>query len=352
MATNHIAPRDAAQQRASAPLISVAALAGIPEFVRGTFGERVLRQARQAAMLDVELIEASGCFVPQRTMTSFVQTVARAGGEEHLGLKLAPHLSLSRFGVWGGYLLGAATLGGAVRRAVATMEFHARGDAMSLDVIDGRARIGYLSAARGLDGYPHVAWGTIGVMLGLCRAYLPSAWRALRIEADLAPLQGAAIAEDTFECPVVFGAPRLAVWLDARDLRAARPRNAGASATYGDLVRAGGAPHRAGGLEGVVASQVWAQVLTGSVSIESTARSLATSVRTLQRDLGRDGIDFRSLVNTLRARRALELLTETDAPVTQISALLGYSAPAHFARAFRKATGRGPAEFRRASCAG
>jgi len=35
--------------------------------------------------------------------------------------------------------------------------------------------------------------------------------------------------------------------------------------------------------------------------------------------------------------------------VTQISTTLGYSAPAHFARAFRKAMGAGPSEFRRTS---
>jgi AraC-like DNA-binding protein len=35
--------------------------------------------------------------------------------------------------------------------------------------------------------------------------------------------------------------------------------------------------------------------------------------------------------------------------VTRISTALGYAAPAHFARAFRKATGIGPDEFRRAS---
>lgn len=99
----------------------------------------------------------------------------------------------------------------------------------------------------------------------------------------------------------------------------------------------------------MVAHQVWAQILTGSVSIESTARSLDTSVRTLQRELGREGADFRTMVNVLRGKRAVELLSETDLSVTQISTTLGYSAPAHFARAFRKAMGAGPSEFRRTS---
>lgn len=352
MPTNHIAPRAASLQRADTALISTAALAGVPEFVRGAFGERVLREANRAARLDIEVVASSDCFVPQRTIAAFTETVARASGEEHLGLQLAPTLSLSRYGVWGKYLLGAATLGAAVRRAVATMAFHARGDAMSLDVVAGRARIGYVSAARGLDGYAHMAWGTIGVMLDLCRAYLPATWRPQCIEVDLALPGPLAMAEDSFECPVVFGAPGLAVWLRSADLSAPARDAARALPTLGDLACACSALHRLQGLEGVVANQVWAQVVAGRVSIESTARALGTSVRSLQRDLNREGIDFRAMVNTLRARRALELLRETDASVTQISMLLGYSAPAHFARAFRRATGLGPTEFRRASCTG
>lgn len=298
-------------------------------------------------MLDFELIEDCGCFIPQRTMTTFTEEVARLAGEEHLGLKLAPQFTITDYGTWGEYLLGARTLGDAVARAAATMDFHARGDAMSLDLIGGRARIGYASAALGLDGYPHVAWGTIGAIISLCKAYLSSSWHPQHIEVDLAAPRRCTLAEDTFGCPVVFDAPRLGVWLGAGDLRAVARRATGRLLTVGDMARERGEIYRIGGLEGVVAHQVWAQILTGSVSIESTARSLNTSVRTLQRELGREGADFRTMVNVLRGKRAVELLSETDLSVTQISTTLGYSAPAHFARAFRKTTGVGPSEFRR-----
>jgi AraC-like DNA-binding protein len=58
------------------------------------------------------------------------------------------------------------------------------------------------------------------------------------------------------------------------------------------------------------------------------------------------GADFRTLANALRARRTGELLAGTGASITEIAAELGYSAPANFARAFRKATGAAPQEFR------
>jgi len=344
--TTHIAPGAAPSALRDVPLISVNALAGIPAFIRSAFGERLLRKACQAAMLDIEIIEDSHCFVPQAIMTIFADAVARLAGEEHFGLKLAPHVEVARYGDWGEYLLGGNTLGSAIRRTAATMSFHARGDALSLDVLGGSARISYVSAARGLDGYPHVAFGTLGAIVSLCKAYLPAHWRPHRVEVDIPMSRRRTICEDTFECPVLFGAPRLAVWLDAGALRSIAHRPPRRTLTIGDLARARGDLHRMPGMTGVVAQQVWAQILTGSISIQSTALALDTSVRTLQRELNREGVDFRAVVNALRGRRALELLSETEMSVTRIATMLGYSAPAHFARAFRKSMAIAPTEFR------
>jgi AraC-like DNA-binding protein len=346
MAT-HIAPRTATPALRDVPLISVNALAGIPAFIRSAFGERLLRKACHAAMLDIEIVEDSHCFVPQRVMTTFAEAVARMAGEEHFGLKLAPYVEVERYGDWGEYLLGGTTLGSAIRRTAATMGFHARGDAMSLDVVGAHARIGYASAARGLPGYPHVAFGTLGAIASLCRAYLPAHWRPHRVEVDVPMPRQRTISEDIFECPVLFGAPKLAVWLDAKALRSTAHRPPERVVTTGDLRHARGELHRMPGVAGVVSQQVWAQILTGNISIASTAMALDTSVRTLQRELNREGVDFRTVVNVLRTRRAVELLGETAMSVTRISTMLGYSAPAHFARAFRKSMGVGPGDFRK-----
>ncbi|NNC01088.1 helix-turn-helix domain-containing protein, partial [Corallococcus exiguus] len=66
----------------------------------------------------------------------------------------------------------------------------------------------------------------------------------------------------------------------------------------------------------------------------------------LQRELNRAGTDFRNLANTARIQRATELLRHANGSITRVSAEMGYSSPANFARAFRKATGRAPREFR------
>jgi AraC family transcriptional regulator len=50
----------------------------------------------------------------------------------------------------------------------------------------------------------------------------------------------------------------------------------------------------------------------------------------------------------LRATRAQALLAETDLPVTEVGARVGYMSSSHFARAFRQATGLSPRAYRKA----
>lgn len=330
------------------PVISAKALAGVPALIRQAFGDKVLRQAKRAVMLDIELLEHCECFIPKATLNQFLDEVQRRCGEQHMGLLVAPHLSLSRYGRWGEYILAAESLGAAVARALSTMCYHSTGDRLRVSVDDGVARISYFAAMRGHPGHAHVASGIVGVILSLLRAYLPAGFRPRQIALDIPCPPASSLFEDAFLCPVVFDAEAVSVDIDAhlfecRSIGRMQPR----LITVEDVARALREPVDVHSFVGVVVTQIRAQVQTGVVSIDSTARALGTSVRTLQRVLRRDhGADFRDLVNLTRVQRAKELLGGSDASITQIATEFGYGSPANFARAFRKATGLAPQQFR------
>lgn len=76
------------------------------------------------------------------------------------------------------------------------------------------------------------------------------------------------------------------------------------------------------------------------------AAMLRISSRTLARGLEAEGSDYRSLAASIRHARAIDLLSQTSLPLTEIAHRLGYSDAANFSRAFRKTEGRTPGEHR------
>jgi AraC-like DNA-binding protein len=330
---------------AEIPVISNQILHGMPAFLRHEIGERALTQANRAAGIDIELIEDRNCFIPHAAVVGFLAAAARAAGEPNLGVLLAPVMNVANYGTFGRYVLGADTLGQSIERGITALCYHSTEDRMSVAIVGDEVRFSYRFALAGRTGYDIVACAAAGVLLSVFRAYLPVDWRPLRVELDTDRPRQTELFDDVFQCPVLFNAPAVTIVMERRHLSAVSRRASWPIVTIEDVARdrPGGAPRD---LLEVVLEQIRAQVLTGSVSIDGAAQSMGTSVRTLQRELNRAGTDFRSLANAARIQRATELLRHNRVSITRVSAELGYSSPANFARAFRKGTGSGPGEFR------
>lgn len=84
-----------------------------------------------------------------------------------------------------------------------------------------------------------------------------------------------------------------------------------------------------------------------TLTLESIALRNRVSTRTIDRHLRRENLSFRVLLNQVRFERACELLQESDVTVEQIALLLGFSDPANFSRAFRRAIGVPPSDYRK-----
>ena len=88
------------------------------------------------------------------------------------------------------------------------------------------------------------------------------------------------------------------------------------------------------------------QMLSGNPGIEHTAAALGFSVRTLQRLLQEHGMTYAALLQHVRIETAKKMLVNGRAPISEISAYLGYRHGTHFARSFRRVCGLTPREFR------
>lgn len=327
------------------PVTSSLVLQGLPAFVRKEIGEGALQRVNRAAGLDVELLEDQKCFIPHRVVVNFIDAIAREVGDPNLGLLIVPEMGVNRYGSFGSYVYAADTLGQAIDRSIEALCYHCSCDRLSVTAFADEVRFSYQFALAGAERYGAVACATAADLVSLFRAYLPDHWRPLRIELDIEVPSHISPFEDVFQCPVLFNTPAVTVVVERRHLAAVLKRSSLPIVTIEDVVRdrPGGAPRS---LLEVVIEQIRAQVLTGRVTIDEVAQSMDSSVRTLQRELHQAGTDFRSLTSIVRMHRATELLRQTSGSITRVSAELGYSSPAGFARAFRKVMGAGPSEFR------
>jgi AraC-like DNA-binding protein len=86
--------------------------------------------------------------------------------------------------------------------------------------------------------------------------------------------------------------------------------------------------------------------LAGDASLQSVARDLRLSVRTLRRRLSALGASFQDILEDLRRTTAISALARSDDSIEQIGARVGYPDPSNFRRAFRRWTGTSPRAFR------
>lgn len=81
-------------------------------------------------------------------------------------------------------------------------------------------------------------------------------------------------------------------------------------------------------------------------NLDQVAGNFCMSPRTLRRTLQREGTSYQKVFNSVRIESATVLLKESTLSIEAISLRVGYQEPSNFIRAFRKAHGCTPRQFR------
>ncbi len=100
-----------------------------------------------------------------------------------------------------------------------------------------------------------------------------------------------------------------------------------------------------------VRAAIEAEFRGGSPRLETIARRLAMSPRTLQRRLREQRLVFNDVLDAMRFQVAKAYLADGDVAGTEIAYLLGFSEQSSFNRAFKRWSGQTPTEYRRRAAA-
>ena len=95
-------------------------------------------------------------------------------------------------------------------------------------------------------------------------------------------------------------------------------------------------------VQGLIATRLQ----SGEPTIDTIARELGMSSRTLARRLREHGVTYRDLLNDLRRQLALRYLKDGFHKNSQIAYLLGFTDVSAFSHAFKRWTGSAPSAFR------
>ncbi|MFJ9130107.1 AraC family transcriptional regulator ligand-binding domain-containing protein [Streptomyces sp. NPDC102340] len=145
---------------------------------------------------------------------------------------------------------------------------------------------------------------------------------------------------------VEFGRAFNGLVLHARDLDAPNPHSDPLLHAYARQYFDSVTEPRGAALVDQVRELIEALLPTGRCSIEEVAHSLGVDRRTVHRHLASAGHTFSSLLNATRARLAEQLVANPRQPLTEVSLLLGFSAPSGFSRWFREQFGCTPRAWR------
>lgn len=285
--------------------------------------------------------------LPYASIAALLGESARSTGCSHFGLLLGSRWRLQHMGLPGELAANCATVGRSLETFTVLHWLNASGGVAYLGRGDGVTTLGYAVFEPGLaDGLTQICDCTVAIGVAMLRqlsgnsSWAPSVVRLSRVRPrDARPYQ------QLFRAPIEFDAE-----VSALDFPTAfeHCRVPGADETRRrELARALEAVPR----EAMILKlyrMIRVAMVFGLTSGDAIAAAMGLTRRTLNRRLSEYGTTFQAALATVRFEVARQLLRETTMPVSQIALALGYAELAPFVRAFRRWSGRSPANWRTA----
>lgn len=153
---------------------------------------------------------------------------------------------------------------------------------------------------------------------------------------------------DFFHCPVHFDAPRNNLILPKSAMDEALPNsNRQIAQLHDQVLHAYLEQQKDDELVSRIKEAIIGQLASGEVSKETVAEALHMSPSTLLRRLKDRETTFADILNGTRRELAIGYIKDNRLPLIEISFLLGFANTSAFTRAFKRWSGKTPAEARR-----
>lgn len=303
----------------------------------------------RAAGLDPQVIGDPDARVPFAIIVSLYEHGAALTGDDAFGLHVGEEVDPTAFDVLGYSVINSSTFGDALDRAMRYNSIWTNGSCFAIHKGPSKTAIVYSYLDKAIGECRHDAEMTFAALAVLGRRVTNVDWSADEVKFQHARPSSIREHERIFGCPVFFGAPDNELvfdshYLDLRLFRADPSLCALLDRHAEELLQK---YPREDSLVEKVRTILKDELNGGDASLQSVARQLSLTERTLQRRLRALGTSHQELLDQMRRDLALRYLREPGMAVCEVAYLLGFSESSAFHRAFKRWTGTSPKEFRR-----
>jgi AraC-like DNA-binding protein len=327
-------------------LIRASALLGFPELVRtlGGHPERLLAQSR----IDAETVGDTEAFVSYHAFAEVLHHAAIELDCPDFGLRLSTHQGLEILGPVALIARYATSVGEGLVDVARYLYVYSPAMSISAEPISAKeVRFTLSILATDLPDRIQAEELSLGVSLRALRLLIGERFRPLRVAITHKPLSEPVRYRDFFDADVRFEQPHCGFDLNTDDLHKSAPRNDPVVRELALRYLNEPAASSTGAPVTALRALIARMLPTGNCTITTVAREFAIHPRTLQRQLASEGLTFDQTVDSVRRDQARHYLETTTMPLSQLSAMLGYSEQSSLSRACRNWFGQSPREIRR-----
>ncbi|MEZ5568873.1 MAG: AraC family transcriptional regulator ligand-binding domain-containing protein [Halioglobus sp.] len=269
-------------------------------------------------------------------------------GRPHLGLDISGELQHSNLGIYGYLINHSPNVGAMLEAVVRYQSIFMRGMGYTMLVLGGRVEMHWDIYHPACEGVRLDVEFTLASLVRLLHLKLGNAATPLRASFRHSCVSPPEKYQESFGCECSFDQGQNCLVFKRELLQVSLP---GSDPKLLSILKAQ-ADHLVAQWEGQNSflNQVKLLITTSlehtDSGMESLARQLNVTPRTLGRRLAKECTCYQELCDEIRIQAAKKALAESDAPVTVIAGKLGFSESSAFVRSFKRVVGTTPSVYR------
>lgn len=275
-----------------------------------------------------------------------LESCATHTGLPHFGLLLGQQTKIAQLGPLAELAIHAPNVSSALRSMIMHISVHDRGGAPTLTRDHGTARMGYAIYEPVSKGTRHIYDLSVCMACNILRSMLGKAWSPSEVHFSYARPRDIKPYESFYKAPVFFNADMDTLLFSEDWLTKPIPNS---DKQQFDLLMKQFEMLELDmdiGLEEKIRSIVRPLIIIRSCKNKYVAEALSLHPRTLNRRLKNEGVTLRNIVGEIRFEMAKQMLLMSEASVTEISTILGYTDSSILARSFQRWAGTTPSAWR------